>query len=58
MINKKIINVFDAYFYLDGKIAMIHENLTSSELSSTVQNSLIKNGRGNKTWASIDYDKN
>lgn len=57
MLNKKIINVFDAYFYLDGKIAMIHENLTSSELSSTVQNSLIKNGRGNRTWASIDYDK-
>lgn len=57
MLNKKVINVFDAYFYLDGKIALVHENLTSSELSSTVQNSLIKNGRGNKTWASIDYDK-
>lgn len=57
MIGKKIINVFDAFFYIDGKIAMVHENLTSSELSSTVQNSLIKNGRGNKTWASIDYDK-
>lgn len=57
MLSKKIINVFDAYFYLDGKIALVHENLTNSSISSTVQNSLIKNGRGNKTWASIDYDK-
>lgn len=57
MLNKKVINVFDAYFYIDGKIALIQENLTSSSISSTVQNALIKNGRGNKTWASIDYDK-
>lgn len=48
--NKSLINVFDAYFYLDGKIALVHENLTNSSISSTVQNSLIKNGRGNKTW--------
>lgn len=57
MLNKKVLNVFDAYFYLDGKIALVQENLTDSSISSTVQNSLIKNGRGNKTWASIDYDK-
>nr|DAJ80620.1 MAG TPA: structural protein [Caudoviricetes sp.] len=57
MLNKKVLNVFDAYFYLDGKIALVQENLTNSSISSTVQNSLIKNGRGNKTWASIDYDK-
>lgn len=57
MISKKIINCFDAYFYLNGKIALIQENLTSSELSSTVQNSLIKNGRSNSTWSSLDYDK-
>lgn len=50
MLNKKVINVFDAYFYIDGKIALIQENLTSSSISSTVQNALIKNGRGNKTW--------
>ena len=56
MLNKKVLNVFDAYFYLDGKIALVQENLTDSSISSTVQNSLIKNGRGNKTWASIDYD--
>lgn len=57
MVKKSIINVFDAYLYLNGKIALIQENLTNSSISSTVQNSLIKNGRGNKTWASIDYDK-
>ena len=57
MLNKKVLNVFDAYFYLDGKIALVQENLTDSSISSTVQNSLIKNGRGNKTWTSIDYDK-
>lgn len=57
MLSKKILNCFDAYFYLDGKIALVQENLTNSSISSTVQNSLIKNGRGNKTWASIDYDK-
>ena len=57
MVKKSIINVFDAYLYLNGKIALIQENLTNSSISSTVQNSLIKNGRGNKQWASIDYDK-
>lgn len=57
MLKKQIINVFDAYFYLEGKIALVQENLTNSSISSTVQNSLIKNGRGNKQWASIDYDK-
>ena len=57
MLNKKIVNVFDAFFYLDGKIALVQENLTSSSISSTVQNALIKNGRSNKTWSSIDYDK-
>lgn len=57
ILGKKVFNVFNAYFYLEGKIAMVQENLTSSSISSTATENLIKNGIGNGTWASISSDK-
>lgn len=57
ILGKKVFNVFNAYYYLDGKIAMVQENLKSSSISSTATESLIKNGIGDGTWASISSGK-
>ena len=57
MIEKKLLNCFDVYAFMDDKLVFVQENLTNSSISGTAQNSIIRNGIGNKTWSSIDYQK-
>ena len=57
MIEKSLMNVFDCYGYMNDKLVFVQENLTNSSISGTAQNSIIRNGIGNKTWSSIDYQK-
>lgn len=57
MIEKRLLNCFDCYGYMDDKLIFVQENLTNSSISGTAQNSIIRNGIGNKAWTSIDYQK-
>lgn len=57
MIEKRLLNCFDCFGYIDDKLVFVQENLTNSSISGTAQNSIIRNGIGNKTWSSIDYQK-
>lgn len=44
MIEKKLLNCFDVYGYMDDKLVFVQENLTNSSISGTAQNSIIRNG--------------
>lgn len=57
MIEKRLMNVFDCFGYIDDKLVFVQENLTNSSISGTAQNSIIRNGIGNKAWSSLDYQK-
>lgn len=57
MIEKRLMNCFDVYGYMDDGLVFVQENLTNSSISGTAQNSIIRNGIGNKAWTSIDYQK-
>lgn len=57
MLQKNLLNCFEAQFKIGGKTVLLQKNLTNSSIAGTAQNSLIKNGIGNATYASIDFDK-
>lgn len=58
MLNKTLINVFDAYFFSqDKKLLMTHENLTNSSIAGKATETEIRNGRGNAVFATISSDK-
>lgn len=56
MFNKRIFNVFNSYFKVNGVTVLANENLTSASISRTVQEAIIKNGIANKTWSKLEYD--
>ena len=56
MFNKRIFNVFNSYFKVNGITVLANENLTSASISRTVQEAIIKNGIANKTWSKLEYD--
>ena len=56
MFNKRIFNVFNSYFKVNGGTVLANENLTSASISRTVQEAIIKNGIANKTWSKLEYD--
>lgn len=49
---------FEAYLYNDkGEIIAVDENMTSSSISQTATENLIKNGADNSTWATFQSGK-
>lgn len=57
MLVKSLLNVFDAYFKIDGKTLFLSENLTQSSIKGDAQSKEIKNGKGNALWGEIESDK-
>lgn len=58
MLNKGIMKCFEAYLYNDkGEIIAVDENMTSSSISQTATENLIKNGADNATWATFQSGK-
>lgn len=56
MFNKRIFNVFNAYFKVNGVTLFTNENLTSASLAREVQEAIIRNGISNKVWSKLEYD--
>lgn len=56
MFKKRIFNVFNAYFKVNGVTLFTNENLTSASLSREVQEAIIRNGISNKVWSKLEYD--
>lgn len=51
-------DVFDAYFYdTDGKLVFMSDNLTSSDIEGTADETEIRNGRGNALFAKLYSNK-
>lgn len=51
-------DVFDAYFYnSDGKLIFMSDNLTSSNIEGTADETEVRNGRGNALFAKIYSNK-
>lgn len=56
MFKKRIFNVFNSYFKVNGVTLLANENLTSASLAREVQEAIIRNGIGNKVWSKLEYD--
>lgn len=55
---KNIFKVFDMYAYAqDGTLLFIDENLTSSTLAQTAEQTDINNGKDNAKWATFNHSK-
>ena len=52
-----IVDVFDAFFRKDGKVVFYSENLTSSNLTNKIDQSEVKNGKGNKLFTMLNKSK-
>lgn len=58
MLTKSLINVFDAYMYdAEGRLLMVHENLTNTSIAGNCDETEIKNGKGNTLYSSISSNK-
>lgn len=58
MLKKGIMKCFEAYLFDDkGNVLAVDENLTSASLSQACDETEIKNGKDNSTWASIQSGK-
>lgn len=57
MIKKSLLNVFDAYYKVDGKTLFMSENLTQSAVKGGATEKEIKNGKGNGLWGVLETDK-
>lgn len=58
--NKKVllIDVMDAYYYQNDKLTFYSENLTSSNLTNSIDQDEVKNGKGNSLFATLNKGKN
>lgn len=58
MLKKGIMKCFEAYLFDDnGGVLAVDENLTSASLSQACEETEIKNGADNSTWATIQSGK-
>lgn len=52
---KRIFNVFNAYFRVNGVTLLANENLTSTTITREVQEAIIRNGIGGKVYSKLEY---
>lgn len=57
ILKKSILNVFDCYMYMNGVCIAVQTNLTDASLAQKATTTLIKNGRGDQTFASLSSSK-
>lgn len=55
MFNKRIFNVFNAYFSVNDVTLLAQENLTNTTISRQVQEAIIRNGIGGKVFSKLEY---
>lgn len=57
ILKKTILNVFDAYIYVGDVCVAVQRNLTDTSLAQKATTTLIKNGVGDKNFASLTSSK-